>query len=109
MLTTARRYESEARVNRRHFSSLLGGTALASLTALRVYADGPENCGVPIARDDGWSAASVNEEKLIDRVALCRMADQFAAPSNANIHALLVARSGKLVFERYFRGSDEIP
>ena len=27
----------------------------------------------------------------------------------ANIHAVLVARGGKLVFERYFRGSDEIP
>ena len=25
------------------------------------------------------------------------------------MHAVLVARSGKLVFERYFRGSDEVP
>jgi len=96
-------------MNRRHFSSLLGGTALASLTALRVYADLPEDCGVPITRDDGWSVASVNDEKLIDRAALCRMADQLATSSSANIHAILVARSGKLVFERYFRGSDEIP
>jgi CubicO group peptidase (beta-lactamase class C family) len=93
-------------MNRRHFSSLLGGTALASLTALRVYADLPEDCGVPIARDDGLSVA--NDEKLIDRAALCRMADQLAT-SSANIHAVVVARGGKLVFERYFRGSDEIP
>ena len=28
--------------------------------------------------------------------------------SDANVHAVLVARGGKLVFERYFRGSDEI-
>jgi CubicO group peptidase (beta-lactamase class C family) len=28
--------------------------------------------------------------------------------SSANVHAVLVARSGKLVFERYFKGSDEI-
>src|SRR5215470_3051788 len=94
-------------MNRRHFSSLLGGTALASLTALRVYTDLSEDCGVPIARDDGLSVASVNDEKLIDRAALCGMADQLAT-SSANIHAVVVARSGKLVFERYFRGSDEV-
>jgi CubicO group peptidase (beta-lactamase class C family) len=35
------------------------------------------------------------------------MADQLSASSN--IHAVLVARSGKLVFERYFSGSDEVP
>jgi CubicO group peptidase (beta-lactamase class C family) len=29
--------------------------------------------------------------------------------SEANIHAVLVARGGKLVFERYLRGSDELP
>ncbi|WP_435507793.1 serine hydrolase domain-containing protein, partial [Variovorax sp. RHLX14] len=35
------------------------------------------------------------------------MADQLAASSN--IHSVLVARSGKLVFERYFSGSDQVP
>jgi CubicO group peptidase (beta-lactamase class C family) len=96
-------------MKRRRFVSLLAGAALPPLTALPVYADPPEGCGVPIARDDGWSVASVNEDRLIDRGALCRMADRLAASSNANIHAVLVARSGKLVFERYFTGSDEIP
>ena len=37
------------------------------------------------------------------------MADRLAASGNANIHAVLVARGGKLVFERYFGGSDEVP
>jgi CubicO group peptidase (beta-lactamase class C family) len=37
------------------------------------------------------------------------MADRLAASSDANVHAVLVARGGKLVFERYFKGSDEIP
>jgi len=96
-------------MKRRYFSSLLSGTALASLPSFPVFADPPESCGVPIARADGWSVASVNEDKLVDRGALCRMADQLAASSKANIHAVLVARRGKLVFERYFTGSDEVP
>jgi len=96
-------------MRRRQFVSLLGGAALAPLIASRVNAEPPDGCGVPVARDNGLSVASVNEDKLIDRGALCRMADRLAASSEANIHAVLVARGGKLVFERYFRGSDEIP
>ena|SRR5271163_1200869 len=94
-------------MRRRKFVSFLGGAALAPLAALPAYADPPDGCGVPVARDDGWPVSSVNEDKLIDRNALCRMADRLAA-SSANVHAVVVARSGKLVFERYFKGSDEI-
>jgi CubicO group peptidase (beta-lactamase class C family) len=93
-------------MRRRRFVSGLGGLALAPLGAPPTYADAPDGCGVPLARDDGWAVASAGEGKLVDRAALCRMADRLVA-SQANVHAVLVARSGKLVFERYFSASDE--
>src|SRR5262252_2677416 len=98
--------EREDRMRRRRLSSLLGGVALAPLAALPAYADAPDGCGVPVKRDDGWPVASASFDKLVDRGALCRMADRLAASSN--VHAVLVARGGKLVFERYFSGTDEI-
>ena len=95
-------------MKRRRFSSLLGGTALASLAGVPAYADPPEGCGVPSMRDDGWAVVSIDHDRLIDRLALCRMTDGLVA-SGANVHAVLVARGGQLVFERYFKGLDEVP
>jgi CubicO group peptidase (beta-lactamase class C family) len=95
-------------MRRRQFISLLSGAALAPFAAMPVYADPQGDCAVPARRDDGWSVPSANEDNVVDQAALCRMADRLEG-SGANIHAVLVARRGKLVFERYFKGSDEIP
>ncbi|MBK6007645.1 serine hydrolase [Ramlibacter ginsenosidimutans] len=95
-------------MERRRFASVLGGTAIAALTGIPAYADRPESCGVPQAGVDGWPVVFPDEDTFIDRAALCRMADGLVA-SGANIHAVLVAHRGKLVFERYFTGLDEVP
>src|SRR5437763_16548016 len=94
-------------MRRRQFCSLVGGAALASLDGLPAFAESSDRCGAPSARADGWAISTSNDDNLIDGRALCRMADQLAASSN--IHSVLVARSGKLVFERYFSGPDEVP
>ena len=93
-------------MRRREFASLLGGAALTPRIVLPAHAEPPDGCGILVARDDGWPVASVGEDKLIDRGALCRMADRLA--STASVHAVVVAHGGKLVFERYFSGPDEI-
>ena len=91
-------------MRRRQFISLLGGVALSPLTALPVHADLPDGCGIPVARDDGWPAASFNEDKLIDRAALCMMADRLAS-SAANVHSILVARGASW----YSSGTSGVP
>lgn len=95
-------------MRRRRFVSFFAGTVLAPLAAAPVHAEPSESCGIPVARDDGWSVASAPDDKLIDRDALCRMADQLAASSSGNVHSVLVARRGTLLFERYFSGPDEV-
>jgi CubicO group peptidase (beta-lactamase class C family) len=95
-------------MRRRRFTSLLGGTALASLTGLPAHADPTEGCIAPSLRNDGWAVAAADDDKFVDGATLCTMADRLAT-SGANIHAVLVVHGGKLVFERYFKGNDEVP
>jgi CubicO group peptidase (beta-lactamase class C family) len=65
----------------------------------------PPVCGTPVASDDGWAIAAPDSVG-IDGASLCGIAIRLKA-SDADVHAVVIIRHGKLVFEQYFRGYDE--
>jgi len=95
-------------MKRRRFLSLLGGAALVPLVHSPTYAGSPDACAAPLARDDGLAVADVAGTAQAQRAALCQMADRLVA-SAANIHAVLVVHAGKLLFEHYLSGPDQVP
>jgi CubicO group peptidase (beta-lactamase class C family) len=65
-----------------------------------------QTCGAPIANGDGWTLARP-ESVDMDTAQLCKLDKFIGQWKDANIHAVVVARSGKLVMERYYTGADE--
>ena len=63
------------------------------------------SCGVPAALGDGWTIDSP-ESAGLDSVRLCAIAARLKE-TEANVHAVVIVRHGKLVFEQYFAGYDE--
>ena len=62
-------------------------------------------CGTPTTLDDGWTIASP-ESVGLDSAQLCAIAARLKE-TEANVHAVVIVRHGKLVFEQYFSGPDE--
>jgi CubicO group peptidase (beta-lactamase class C family) len=62
-------------------------------------------CGTPTALDDGWTIATP-ESAGLDSARLCAMAARLKE-TEANVHAVVIVRHGKLVFEQYFPGHDQ--
>jgi len=60
---------------------------------------------VPAKLDDGWTIAKP-EDSGLDGTRLCAIAERLKV-TNANVHGVVIVRSGKLVFEQYFAGYDE--
>jgi len=69
------------------------------------YAETSPACGTPTALNDGWTIASP-ESVGLDSERLCMIAARMKE-TDANIHAVVIVRHGKLVFEQYFAGPDE--
>jgi len=79
---------------------------LAPLAAT-AQSDSLADCGAPAAANDGWQVAAPDAVGL-DPATLCGMGPRFKAWTAANIHAVLLIRHGKLVYEQYFAGLDEL-
>jgi len=78
---------------------------LAALGFVSLAHAQPAPCGAPPARDDGWAIAAPAAVGF-DPARLCAIPAR-VADGPTNIHAVLVVRHGKLVFEQYFAGEDE--
>lgn len=63
-------------------------------------------CPAPAAMGDGWAVGSPADHGL-DGGLICAIGTRFDAWAQANVHAVLIARHGTLVYERYFTGKDE--
>jgi len=64
------------------------------------------DCDAPAKLDDGWAVARPEEQGL-DPTLICAIGPRFDAWKEANVHAVVVARHGVLVYERYFTGEDQ--
>jgi CubicO group peptidase (beta-lactamase class C family) len=62
-------------------------------------------CGTPSTLDDGWTIASP-ESVGLNSARLCTIAARLKE-TEANVHAVVIVRHGKLIFEQYFSGPDE--
>ena len=72
-----------------------------------------DSCGSAPQQLDDWETASP-EDVGFDAAVLCKITQELAAqgrvaarPDRRNVHAVLVVRHGKLVFETYAAGEDE--
>jgi CubicO group peptidase (beta-lactamase class C family) len=84
---------------------VLAATAAAAQT--QQSATGQRNlaCGSPASIADGWPTATP-ESVGLDGERLCGIAARLKE-NNGNVHAVVIVRHGKLVFEQYFPGYDE--
>ena len=64
------------------------------------------SCGAPGDQHDGWETAAPATVG-IDPGMLCRLALRFGEWKDADLHAILIARHDKLIFEQYYTGSDQ--
>ncbi|NTJ67868.1 serine hydrolase [Agrobacterium rhizogenes] len=74
--------------------------------AFSAYAYAETNCGAPSGGAAGWEIAGPGDVG-VDPNLLCSLVQHGADLKENNVHAILVARHGKLIFEQYYSGSDE--
>jgi CubicO group peptidase (beta-lactamase class C family) len=86
-------------------TSLVMVLAIVSSPALAQPTPTPPACGAPLTLDDAWPIDKP-ESVGLDGARLCGIAARLKA-DNANVHAVVIVRHGRLVFEQYFSGYDD--
>ena len=83
------------------------GLAAALALASIAFAHGQTKqvCGMPAKLDDGWPIVAPDDAGL-DGKRLCTI-EQRLKLTDSDIHAVVIARHGKLAFEQYFSGIDQ--
>ena len=79
--------------------AIISSPALAQLPA-----SSPKICGAPAVLDDGW-AIDTPENVGMSGERLCGIEARLKA-IDTSVHAVVIVRHGKLVFEQYFSGYD---
>jgi CubicO group peptidase (beta-lactamase class C family) len=93
-------------------SLAVGGLVLASVVVTSAVqppqspSTAPYKYVAPPARADGWTTGTLAQAG-IDVKRFESMTDSIRAHPDFNVHAVLVERSGRLVYEEYFSGQDE--
>jgi CubicO group peptidase (beta-lactamase class C family) len=99
--------ERGKKLRRLGFAAVFVLAASAAVAQTQQLATGQRNltCGSPASIGDGWPTATA-ESIGLDGERLCGIAARLKE-TEANVHAVIIARHGKLVFEQYFPGYDE--
>ena len=69
------------------------------------WADAATSCGSSLDADGDWRTASP-EEAGLDAAILCSLKSTLDKSPEMNVHAVVVVRNGKLVYENYRAGED---
>jgi CubicO group peptidase (beta-lactamase class C family) len=88
------------------FSARLLAAALL-FSATPTMAQMNPDCDIPAKLDDGWPVSRPQKQGL-DPARLCSIGSLLGDWKEANVHAVVVARRGVLVYEQYFAGEDQL-
>jgi len=114
-MKTGMRFRGSVAGNGMMLNVLLGEAVITSISLGRAPEDGyaaivptkrSRNNKAPSQLEDGWETSTLKAVHM-DEKPLGEMANDIYSGALPNIHSVLIARGGKLVFEQYFSGYDE--
>jgi CubicO group peptidase (beta-lactamase class C family) len=85
-------------------TSVISGAALQFQTP--AWGEAAISCGAPLEAEGDWPTGSP-EEAGLDAALLCSLNELLDKSPEMNVHAVVVVRDGKLVYESYRAGVDE--